>query len=102
MLRETIDLGITTPVQPAASGERKRKRELELSEEQLLGIADSHLLKAEKAVDKAVEQAEAMMRKAEEIEAQLEQADHTLKRSASMRTSPGSKKHSGGSIGASR
>ena len=80
LLRETIDLGITTPVQPAASGERKRKRELELSEEQLLGIADSHLLKAEKAVDKAVEQAEAMMRKAEEIEAQLEQADHTLKR----------------------
>ena len=80
LLRETIDLGITTPVQPAASGERKRKRELELSEEQLLGIADSHLLKAEKAVDKAVEQAEEMMQKAEEIEAQLEQAGHTLER----------------------
>ena len=79
LLRETIDLGITTPVQPAASGERKRKRELELSEEQLLGIADSHLLKAEKAVDKAVEQAEETMRKAEEIEAQLKQADHTFK-----------------------
>ena len=53
-----------------------------------------------KAVDKAVEQAEAMMRKAEEIEAQLEQADHTLKRIDE--DGPGSTKHSGGSIGASR